>query len=264
MEEPAVLVQIDDHVARLTLNRPDRHNSVGSAMVEGLMAAIAGLYRAQDVRCAIVSGAGRSFCSGADLKERQGMETDAVRRFVTQMRDTITALAELPFPTIAAVHGLALGGGCEVALACDLRLIHSQAKIGLTEVSWAIIPGAGGTQRLARLVGPGKAKELIFTATQLSGSEAATIGLANHAVEGADPQEAVLAAADAMARRIAHMGPVAVRQAKRAINYGLGSHHMADGLAFEWQCYEAVLPTQDRLEGLAAFAEKRAPQYKGE
>ncbi len=264
MEEPAVLLTMEGPIAHLTLNRPDRHNSLGLSMVGALTAAVRELHRHAELRCAVVSGAGRSFCSGADLKERVNMDLPAVRRFVTEMRDAMTALAELPFPTVAAVHGLALGGGCELALACDIRLIHSQARIGLTEVGWAVIPGAGGTQRLPRLIGEGKAKELIFTGAQLSGAEAVGIGLCNQVLEGADPRAAVLSAADEMAGRITRMAPMAVRQAKRAINYGRGTHHLADGLAFEWQCYEAILPTKDRLEGLAAFAEKRPPEYKGE
>lgn len=262
-EQPAVLLGVDGPLAHLTLNRPERHNALGAATVDGFVQAIAELQQNHQLRCLVVSGAGRSFCSGADLQERKGMAEPDVRRFVVRMRDTISALADLPFPTIAAVHGLALGGGCEVALACDIRVIHSGARLGLTEVGWGIIPAAGGTQRLQRLVGIGRAKQLIFTGTQLSAAEAAAIGLAEQVVEGEDPGESVREAADGLARRIAAMGPLAVRQAKRALNYG-ADQPLHDGLAFEWQCYEAILPSKDRLEGLAAFAEKRPPVFRGE
>lgn len=270
MDTPAVTLACDEsgQIATLSLNRPDRFNALGFAVVDGLSAAAHQLARMQDLRCAIVTGNGKAFCSGADLKERQGMDQEQIISFVTRMRDAMNRVADLPFPTIAAVHGLALGGGCELALACDIRILHHAAMIGLTETSWAIMPGAGGTQRLPLVVGPAKARELIFTASRLGAGEALSIGLANRVVQaaegGADPQQAVLMEAMAMARQIAANGPIGVRQAKRALQHSLGGAPLQDGLVFEWECYLQVLPTQDRLEGLAAFNEKRPPRYKGE
>lgn len=179
--------------------------------------------------------------------------------FVAALSKLCEAIAQLPFPTIAAVNGVALGGGMELALACDLRLLAAGAIVGLPEVSVGIMPGAGGTQRLPRLVGAGRAKELIFTARRLDAATALEWGIANHVVPAGELRDA----ARDLAQRIAAHAPLAVRQAKHAIDAGLGLP-LAAGLALEQHAYAPLLDSRDRLEGLAAFAAKRAPRYTGE
>lgn len=187
------------------------------------------------------------------------MTLDETRAYVHLIRTTFDAVARLPFPTIAAVNGVAVGGGLELALACDLRILASHATVGLTEVGVGIMPGAGGTQRLPRLVGIARAKEMIFTARRLDADEALRIGLANRVV----PAQELMTAARDLARRIAEQAPIAVRQSKHAIDAGLDCD-LAAGLDIEAAAHARLLPTKDRLEGLAAFAEKRQPVYRGE
>lgn len=182
-----------------------------------------------------------------------------VDRFVKGLRAAFTELEDLPMPAIAAIEGAALGGGLELALACDLRVAGAEAKLGLPETGLAIIPGAGGTQRLPRLIGRSKAKELIFTGRRIGHEAAAALGLVDHAV----PAGQALQKAIGLAREILPNGPVALRAAKAAINRGLEVDRDA-GLAIERACYGEVIPTKDRLEGLAAFREKRKPVYRGE
>jgi len=166
-------------------------------------------------------------------------------------------------PVIAAIDGHALGGGLEMALACDLRVASATAKMGLVETKLAIIPGAGGTQRLPRIVGPSLAKELIFTARVISGTEASSIGLVNHAVEQNAEGDAAYRRAIDLAREILPNGPVGVKMAKAAVNRGI-EVDISSAMAIEEGCYAQVIPTKDRLEGLKAFKEKRKPVYKGE
>jgi enoyl-CoA hydratase/carnithine racemase len=258
MSDEKVLLKREGHVAEVVINNPERYNALSRSVVEGLRNAAAELAVDRDVRAVIVHGGeAKAFCSGADLKERQGMAEAQVYETVHLLRETVTLYERLPMPVIAAVHGMALGGGCELALAADIRIMADDGQIGLTETSWAIIPGAGGCVRLPQLVGAALAKELIFTARKLTASEAASMGLVNRVVGRAE----LLDVARSMAAQIAANGPLAVRAAKRAINGGLAT---AAGQALEWEAYQSILPTQDRLEGLHAFAEKRAPAYKGE
>lgn len=205
------------------------------------------------------SDVARVFCAGADLKERAAMDTQQVAEFVHGLRTAFTDLESLPMPTIAAIEGAALGGGLEVALACDLRVAGDQALLGLPETGLAIIPGAGGTQRLPRLVGPTRAKELVFTARRLDAATAETYGI----VQSVVPAGQAYARALALAKEILPNGPVAVRMAKAAIDGGMQAD-ITTGMRVEQACYAQVIPTQDRLEGLRAFKEKRRPHYKGE
>lgn len=248
-------------IATLTLNRPDRMNAFNMASLEALRGALDDLYVDRAIRAVIVTGAGdKAFCAGADLKERAGMSPDQVRRFLKHIREALTDLENLPKPVIAAVNGIALGGGTELALACDIRIASETATMGLTETTLAIIPGGGGTQRLPRLVGKGRAKELIFTGRRVDAAEALAIGL----VEDVAPPADLIERAEALARRIVeNTGPVAVTQAKFAINQGL-EVDLATGLAIEAKAYEVTIPTWDRTEALAAFGEKRKPQFRGE
>jgi enoyl-CoA hydratase/carnithine racemase len=255
-----VLTERRDGIVCWILNRPDALNAFNRPLLAALRQAIDTAQHDRSIRCAIVSGAGpRAFSAGADLKERQGMSVNETREYVYNIRTTFDAVARLPFPTIAAVNGVAFGGGMELLLACDLRILAEHAEIGLTEVAVGIMPGAGGTQRLPQLVGVARAKELIYTARRLTAFESQQIGLANNVV----PADGLTAAADALADRIAMQAPLAVRGAKYAVDAGLRCD-VATGLEIEAAAYALLLPTEDRLEGLRAFAEKRKPQYRGE
>ncbi|XP_068783404.1 methylglutaconyl-CoA hydratase, mitochondrial isoform X2 [Struthio camelus] len=200
---------------------------------------------------------------GADLKERAKMHSSEVSSFVSKARATINEMANLPVPTIAAIDGTALGGGLELALACDIRVAASSAKMGLVETKLAIIPGAGGTQRLPRTIGVSLAKELIFSARVVDGEEAKAIGLISHVVEQNEAGDAAYRRALALAREFLPQGPLAMRVAKLAINQGM-EVDLVTGLAIEEACYAQTIPTKDRIEGLLAFKEKRPPRYKGE
>ncbi|MFD2371050.1 enoyl-CoA hydratase-related protein [Brevibacillus sp. GCM10020057] len=244
----------------LTLERPDVYNCLNLELLVTLRRLIAEIALDPDIRALIVTGAGdKAFCSGADLKERKTMSPQQVQVYIRTIRDTFTELEKLPKPTIAAINGLALGGGTELALACDLRIMSEKAQMGLTETSLGIIPGAGGTQRLPRLVGKGIAKELIFSARRVRPEEALAIGLVNRVV----PADQLLAAAMTMAEEIAANAPLALAQAKFAIDCGL-EVDLASGLQIESNAYQLLIPTRDRLEGLDAFQQKRKPVYRGE
>ena len=187
------------------------------------------------------------------------MSQDQVRRFVLTMRNTFTAVEQVRVPVIAAINGFALGGGMELALACDIRIASSTSIMGLTETGLAIIPGPAGTQRLPRIIGVAKAKELIYTARRIDAKTALEIGLVNRVVEA----DQLIPAALELAREIAKNGPIGVAQAKFAINNGMESS-LGVALPLESKAYEVTIPTKDRLEALAAFAEKRKPVFRGE
>jgi enoyl-CoA hydratase/carnithine racemase len=258
METQLILEERQDQVALLTLNRPDLMNSFNFGMLRALKDRVEAIHFDPDVRVVIITGAGKAFCAGADLKERATLSEQQVREFIYTIRTLFTFIENMNKPVIAGVNGIALGGGTELALACDLRIVSEAASMGLTETRLAIIPGAGGTQRLPRLVGRGKAKELIFTGRRVGAEEALQIGLANKVC----PAEALVDECRAMAAMIREAGPIAIQQAKYAINTGLETD-IGTGLAIESNAYWTVIPTEDRLEGLAAFREKRKPVYKG-
>jgi methylglutaconyl-CoA hydratase len=256
---PPILVERRGTTAILTLNRPAAMNALSVALVEGLAEAVRGLRAADDVRVLVLTGAGgKAFCAGADLKERRAMTVPQTRRFLDALNAAVDALADFPAPVIGALNGVAFGGGFELALACDLRLAADSAELGLVEVRLGIIPGAGGTQRLARVAGVAVAKELILTGRRIGAARAQTLGI----VSSVHPADQLLAAALAVADEIAAGGPLAVAQAKRAIDGGLALP-LAQALAFERSCYEVVLASADRDEGLAAFLEKRRPVFTG-
>jgi enoyl-CoA hydratase/carnithine racemase len=259
-DTPLVLETREDGILLWTLNRPEALNAFDRPLLQALGRTVAAAHDDRSLRCAILTGAGgKAFAAGADLKERRGMTLDETRAFVRLISSTFDAVARLPFPTIAAVNGVAFGGGLELALACDLRILAESAQVGLLETSVGIMPGAGGTQRLTRLVGPARAKEIIYTARRLGAAEALALGLANRVV----PASEVLVAARALACEIAAQAPIAVRQSKHAIDAGMDLD-LAAGLELEQRAYEVLLETRDRLEGLAAFADKRPPRYRGE
>ena len=259
MNDNVLLMEEENGVATLTLNRPEVMNSFNFAMLHALRDQIDSIRFKPDIRVVIITAAGeKAFCAGADLKERATLSPDQVKEYIFTIRNLFTSIEQLNKAVIAAVNGVALGGGTELALACDIRIASMNASMGLTETRLAIIPGAGGTQRLPRLVGRGKAKELIFTGKRIGAEEALNIGLVNQICEPED----LLDECKKLAAMICETGPIAIEQAKYAINYGIEAD-LHTGLALESNAYWVTIPTEDRLEGLAAFREKRKPVYKG-
>jgi enoyl-CoA hydratase/carnithine racemase len=259
MSAEVLLRREEEGILTLTLNRPEVMNSLNFELLHRLRDQVDQVRHRRDVRVIVITGSGeKAFCSGADLKERAGLPPEKVKEFIFTIRNLFTAIEQLGMPVIAAVNGIALGGGTELALACDIRIASTAATLGLTETRLAIIPGAGGTQRLPRLIGRGKAKELIFTGRRVESAEALQIGLVNRVV----PPEALIDECRRMAAMICETGPIAIEQAKYAINHGLETD-LATGLAIESAAYWVTIPTEDRQEGLTAFREKRKPVYKG-
>ncbi|MBI3819754.1 MAG: enoyl-CoA hydratase/isomerase family protein [Planctomycetes bacterium] len=250
----------EGNLATLTIRRPDVSNCMSFDTLTQFRAHAAALALEKNVRAVIITGEGaKAFCAGADLKERATMPIERVPLFVESIRALMDEVEALPMPTIAAINGFAFGGGTELLLACDLRIAASTATLGLTEVTLAIIPGAGGTQRLPRLIGRARAKELILTGRRIGADEAARIGLVHEVVA---PDE-LIKRAKAVAGEIAQNGPLAVRAAKRAVDRGC-EMPLDQGLRYEFECYQSILPTKDRVEALKAFAEKRKPVFRGE
>lgn len=249
---------IHEQIALVTLNRPEASNAMSKALLDELNVAIDNVNNNRSVRVLLISGAGtRAFCAGADLKERKRLSNDEVIQTVRYIRDTISNIERMKIPVIALINGAAIGGGLELALACDIRLAYKHATFGLTETSLAIIPGAGGTQRLPRLIGIGQAKRLIYSSKVLTAEEALNIGLIEEIMDESEEIQAIQ-----LARDIAKNGPIAVQQAKLAINTGIQSD-LKTGLEIEQLCYQSTLYTEDRIEGLQAFQEKRRPNYRG-
>lgn len=261
-EESSLLRELRDGVLTLTINRPQALNCFNMELLEIFGQAVAEIAFDKDVRVVVITGTTEgknAFSTGADLKERAGMSPDQVRLYIQTIRNVFTAVEELPKPVIAAVNGYAFGGGLELALACDIRLASTNAIVGLTETSLAIIPGAGGTQRLPRIVGPARAKEMIFRARRISAAEGLQYGLFLEVLES----DRLVPRAVEIALEIAGNGPVALAQAKYAVNKG-SEVSLPMGLAIESNAYAVTIPTKDRTEGLTAFREKRKPVYTGE
>ncbi|CAM8933753.1 unnamed protein product [Rhodiola kirilowii] len=254
------LVDLDKGIVEVRLDRPEAKNAIGKEMLRGFKHHLEMISKDASANVVLLrSWVPKVFCAGADLKERRSMDASEVHSFVNSLRSTFSFLEALQVPTIAVIEGAALGGGLEMALSCDLRICGENAILGLPETGLAIIPGAGGTQRLPRLVGKSTAKELIFTGRRVTGKEALTLGLVNYCTPSGEAHSKALE----IARNMNEKGPLALRMAKRAINKGL-EVDMESALELEEDCYEQLLNTKDRLEGLAAFAEKRKPVYKGE
>ncbi|KIL50148.1 hypothetical protein KP77_15230 [Jeotgalibacillus alimentarius] len=246
-------------LAIITLNRPESMNAFNYQMLSELGQTAEALRINPDVRVVIIRGAGdRAFSVGADLKERKTLTEQQVKRNIYKIGEVFSTIEALPQPVIAEINGHAFGGGMELALACDFRLADREAKMGLTETSLAIIPGAGGTQRLPRVIGEAKAMELILTAKRFTGEEALSYGLLTKAVEKEALHEEVLLLAKAMLAN----GPIALQQAKYAIKAGMNAD-LQTGLKIERKAYEITIPTEDRVEALIAFSEKRKPEFKG-
>jgi len=250
--------RIDDRIALVTVNRPPV-NALNRQLEEELEDVFDELAGLQEVGVVIVTGGGeKAFIAGADIKMISEKRPEEASEMSAYTQRVLLKIERFDRVVIAAVNGLALGGGCEVAMACDIRVMDESAIIGLPEVSLGLLSGAGGTQRLARLVGMGKAKELILTGDPINADEAKRIGL----VEGIAPKGEAVAEAKRLAKRVLSRGPLAVINAKRAINEGLDMP-LEDGLKRETQLFSALFETKDMQEGVGAFLEKRKPKFIG-
>lgn len=256
-EELAVL-EVEDGIATLTISRPKALNALNSQVLDAIAKAVERVRADASIGCLVITGAGeKAFVAGADIAEMRSMGPKEAYEFARRGQRTFDAIAALPIPVIAAIRGYALGGGLELALACDIRIAAEDAKLGQPETGLGIIPGFGATQRLARLVGPAKAKELIFTGERISGAEAAAIGLVNRAV----PASRVLEEAKELARKcLASKSRFAQAMAKAAIDEGLGAS-LAEGLKIEARKFAQCFELGDAPEGMTAFLEKRPPAF---
>ena len=249
-----------DHVLRVTFNRPDRRNAMNTQLGREMLDLFTSmLLDPGDTRIVILTGAGdKAFCAGGDLKERDGMTDETWRLQHAIFEQATYNMIDCPVPVIAAVNGSAFGGGCEMALAADFIYAAEGARFALTEITLGIIPGCGGTQNLPRAAGSRRAKEILYTGTPSTAEEGLEWGIVNKVV----PADELMPAALAVADRIAGNGPLAVRQAKRSVNLGMGTD-LTTALGIEIEAYNRLVPTEDRREGVIAFNEKRKPRFMG-
>jgi enoyl-CoA hydratase/carnithine racemase len=253
-------LKVDSHLAILSLNRPEKLNAISKKLLSEFHRDLKSVETNPSIRCLIITGTGeKSFCVGADLEERRGMSEQEVLHFLDNFRDTLDLLESLPCPTLAAINGFAFGGGLEIALACDIRLMKESSQIGLTETKLGIIPGAGGTQRLTRLIGKSKAMSLIFRGKKINSTEALKLGVVEEVYSDLTYWDDV----KKFAEEILTSAPIAVRLSKLAIRTGL-EKAIEEGLDIEREYYKQTLQTKDRLEALRAFHEKRTPKFIGE
>ncbi|HXG93469.1 MAG TPA: enoyl-CoA hydratase-related protein [Blastocatellia bacterium] len=253
-----VLIEKRGRVAIVTVNRPDKLNALNIATRSEILAAFDQLEKDDNVRVVVITGAGeKAFIAGADISEFAGM-TAVQQRAVMKGRRAFDAVEDFPKPVIAMINGFALGGGCELAMACDIRIASSKAKLGQPEIKLGIIPGGGGTQRLTRLVGEGKAMELILTGDMISADEALALGLVNHVVA---PEE-LEAKTMELANKIAEMSPVALAMAKAAVK-NASRLNLREGVDAEVDLFALCFSSEDKEEGVRAFLEKRKPEFKG-
>lgn len=249
----------DGHVTLITVNRPEALNACNTAQLEALLARLHEARADAGTRAIVITGAGeKAFIAGADLKEMRNKTPLEAKAFAELGQTVCAAIETAPQPVIAAINGVALGGGCEIALACDIRLAADRAQLGQPEVGLGILPAWGGTQRLPRLVGTGMAKELIFTGRRVEADEALRIGLVNAVY----PVDELLPKARELAEQIAACGPLAVRHAKIAVNHACGE--ATGGFQQEAQLFGLLFGTADQREGMEAFVERRQPRFTGE
>jgi enoyl-CoA hydratase/3-hydroxyacyl-CoA dehydrogenase len=254
-----VRLEVKDSIATITMNRPEAMNALNEKVLRELKEAIAQVRDDPSVRVVIITGEGPAFVAGADIRAMMAKSLIEIREFTRFGHEVLKGIERLEKPVIAAINGFALGGGLELALACDIRLASTEARMGFPEVGLGIFPGFGGTQRTTRLIGKGRASELIFTGSQIGGEEAASIGLVNRVV----PPQQLMTEARRLAVRIAAQAPIAVGRAKTAINQALQSD-LDSGLTFELEAVTLTFGTQDQKEGMTAFLERRRPEFRGE
>jgi enoyl-CoA hydratase len=254
-----VTASADGYVVTVELSRPEALNAMNTAMGEELLRCFDAFQWDKTTRAVVFTGAGeKAFCVGGDLKERQGMSDEVWRAQHLIFEQGAARILHCPVPVIAAVEGFAMGGGCELAVLSDLIVASESAVFAVPEITLGIFPGIGGTQLLPRIVGAPMAKEMIFTGRRVDAREAKAIGLVNHLV----PKGQARAKALEIATTIAQNGPVAVRQAKKAINWG-SETDLETGMALAIEAYNVTVTTEDRLEGVRAFNEKRKPRFQG-
>jgi enoyl-CoA hydratase len=253
-----ILVSTTDRISVLTINRPDKRNALNQATCEEILNVLDALQASPESRVLVVTGAGdKAFIAGADIAEFEG-RTALTQRDNMKSRRIFDAVEAFPKPVIAMINGFCLGGGMEFALACDLRIASDTAKLGQPEINLGIIPGGGGTQRLTRLIGEGKAMELILTGDLIDAAEAKTLRLVNDVVPAADLQARVMT----LARRVAEKSPIALRMAKEAVKTA-SRMNLREGLDREIDLFSITFGSEDKAEGVRAFLEKRKPDFKG-
>lgn len=257
MEYKNLILKKEGNVCFLSINRPNALNALNTQVLEELSIAIDEVEKDRDIYVLIITGEGKAFVAGADIVEMKEKSAAEARTFSQLGIEIFRKLELMEKPVIAAVNGFALGGGCELAMSADIRIAGEKAKFGQPEVGLGITPGFAGTQRLSRLVGTAKAKELIFTADIISAHEAERIGLVNKVV----PQEELLSTALEMGNKIASKGQLAVRYSKAAINRGIETD-IETGMTIERDLFGLCFATEDQKEGMSAFVEKRAPEFK--
>jgi len=258
MNYQTLLYEKKDGIGTVTINRPDKRNALNSTVYKELYDVYEAIENDDEVRVAILTGAGdRAFCAGSDIAEMQNMGPIEIQRFMVTIRKTSDFIYALTKPTIAAVNGYALGGGCELSMCCDLRIASDRARFGQPEITLGLIPGASGTQRLPRLIGAAKAKEMIFTGDLIDAASALNLGLVNKVV----PAEKLAEETLALATKLAVMSGPVLAMAKMAINTGLDTD-IASGLNMEAKCNALCFATYDRKEGMDAFVEKRKAVFK--
>jgi enoyl-CoA hydratase len=254
-----VLYQTDNGIGMITLNRPKALNALNSELLTELNGLLDEIAQDESVKVVIVTGAGdKAFVAGADIAEMQSMSPMEGRAFGKFGQGIFNKLENIPQPVIAAVNGFALGGGCELAMACDIRIASDRAKFGQPEVSLGIVPGFGGTQRLPRLIGKGRAKELLYTADMINAEEAYRIGLVNKIV----PADELLSTAKELAEKIMARAQVAVQLCKAAVNTGMDID-LESGIAYEAEVFGLCFASADQKEGMSAFVGKRKPNFTG-
>ena len=253
-----ILVETSDRISTLTINRPDKRNALNQATRDEILHALDALEKSSDSRILIVTGAGdKAFIAGADISEFEG-RTALTQRESMKGRRIFDAIEEFPKPVIAMINGFCLGGGMELALACDIRIASDTAKLGQPEINLGIIPGGGGTQRLTRLVGEGKSMELILTGDLIDAAGAKAIGLVNDVFPTAELQSRVRA----LAGRMSEKSPIALRMAKEAVK-NASRMNLREGLDRETDLFSLTFGSEDKAEGVRAFLEKRKPDFKG-
>ena len=253
-----VLIEKRGRIAIVTVNRPDKLNALNIATRNDILTAFEQLERDDEVRVVVITGAGeKAFIAGADINEFAGM-TAIKQRTLMKGRRAFDSVEDFPKPVIAMINGFALGGGCELALSCDIRIASSKAKLGQPEIKLGIIPGGGGTQRLTRLIGEGKAMELILTGDMISAEEARQLGLVNHVFEPEELESKTME----LANKIADMSPVALAMAKAAVK-NAARLDLRAGLEAEVDLFALCFSSEDKEEGVRAFIEKRKPEFRG-
>lgn len=259
MDFNTIIYNAEDGIGIITMNRPKSMNAINDEFMRELGHAIDLIETDEEVGAVIVTGGDKFFAAGADIKYIMGISTPLeAHKFVTGVQSLFCRLEDLEKPTIAAVSGLALGGGCELALACDIRLAAENAIFGLPEIKIGVLPGGGGTQRLPRLIGAGRAKEILYTGDPIDANEAYRIGLVNKVIKS----DALMEEAKKMAKKLRERPAFALKMIKTSVNKGM-SMDLQSALAHEARCFEILFSTEDQEEGMKAFMEKRKPNFKG-